>query len=199
MNDSARGFTLIELLVALAIFSVASLLAYRALGSAIHMQERLSIENRKWRDLSLAFSQLEQDIKMAVGRPLRDDRNQVMPALAGGPAPADADGAQLSVSSVGAVWQTGASADVVRHDYRLHDGALEQIAWPVLDRSYRTAPASTVILENVRAFELRFMDEKRQWQLKWPVAGEKTILPAAVEVVIELNDGLKIRRVFSVR
>lgn len=199
MNGGVRGFTLIELLVALAIFSVASLLAYRALGSAIHMQERLSIENRKWRDLSLAFSQLEQDIKMAVGRPLRDDRNQIRPAFAGGPAPTSAGDAQLSVSSVGAVWQTGASADVVRHDYRLRDGMLEQIAWPVLDRSYRTVPVSTVILENVRAFELRFMDEKGEWQLKWPVVGEKTILPAAVEVVIELSDGLKIRRVFSVR
>lgn len=199
MSGRVRGFTLIELLVALTIFSVASLLAYRAMWSAMQLQERLSTENRKWRDLSLAFSQLEQNIKMAVSRPVRDDRNNLMPALAGGPAQAGGDGVQLSVSSLGSVWQTGASADVVRHDYLLKDGALEQFAWPVLDRSYRTAPTSTVILENVRTFELRFMDENRQWQLKWPVTGEKTILPAAVEVVIELNDGLRVMRVFSLR
>lgn len=199
MNDESRGFTLIELLVALAIFSVASLLAYQAMGSAMQMQERLSIENKRWRDLSLAFSQLEQNIKMAVGRPVRDDRNNVLPALAGGPAQAGGGSAQLSVSSLGSVWQTGASADVVRRDYSLNGGALEQIAWPALDRSYRTVPSSTVILENVRTFDLRFMDENRQWQLKWPVTAEKTILPVAVEVVIELNDGLRIRRIFSLQ
>lgn len=198
MNDRRRGFTLIELLVALAIFSVASLLAYRAMGSVMQMQERLSIENKRWRDLSLAFSQLEQNMRMAVGRPVRDDRNNVMPALAGGPAQTGGS-AQLSVSSLGSVWQTGAAADVVRRDYRLNDGALEQIAWPALDRSYRTEPSSTVILENVRVFELRFMDANGQWQIKWPVTAEKTILPAAVEVTIELNDGLRITRIFSLR
>lgn len=198
MNRRSRGFTLIELLVALAIFSVASMLAYKAMGSAMQLQERLSGENKRWRDLSLAFSQLEQDIKMAAGRPVRDDRNNVMPALSGVPAQTDG-GAELGVSSLRQVWQTGAAADVVRHDYRLNEGALEQIAWPVLDRSYRTEPSSTIILENVRAFELRFMDANGQWQIKWPVTAEKSTLPAAVEVTIELNDGLRITRIFSLR
>jgi general secretion pathway protein J len=56
------GFTLIELLVACALMAVLALLSWRGLDSIIQTRERLVIASDELRSLTLAFSQMEEDL-----------------------------------------------------------------------------------------------------------------------------------------
>lgn len=190
-----RGFTLVEVLVALTIFALMSTLAYRGLTSVLETRTHLADDNRRWRDIALTLAQLEQDMSQAVNRPVRDNGGLTQPALLGNPQ-ARADEAQLSVSRMGSAWQSGVAADVQRHAYRLNNGTLEQLVWPVLDQAPLSAPQVHPLLERVARFELRYLDAGGNWQPRWPLPGVATVLPAALEVVLELDGGTTVTRVF---
>lgn len=193
----ARGFTLVEMLVALTIFALMSVLAYRGLDAVLETRAHLADDNRRWRDIALTLAQLEQDLGMAVNRPVRDAGGIELPALVGDSQPVGTEAVQLGVSRMGAAWQPGVPADVQRRGYRLKGGTLEQLAWPVLDRAPHTVPEVHALLDGVRRFELRYLDRSGNWQPRWPLAGVAMPLPAAVEVVIELDRGGSVTRVFA--
>lgn len=191
-----RGFTLVEMLVALTIFALMSVLAYRGLTSVLQTREHLTEDNRRWRDIALTLSQLEQDMSTVVNRPIRDSGDLPLPALVGNPQAFGANDAQLGFSRMGMAWQTGVLADVQRHGYRLNNGTLEQLVWPVLDRAPLTEPVVNALLARVNRFELRYLDGSGNWQSRWPLPGT-TALPTALEVVLELDGGVTVTRVFA--
>jgi general secretion pathway protein J len=191
-----RGFTLVEMLVALTIFALMSVLAYRGLATVMQTREHLTEDNRRWRDIALTLAQLELDMGLAVDRPVRGNGDLPLPALVGNPQTVNADDAQLSFSRMGMAWQTSVLADVQRHGYRLNNGTLEQLVWPVLDRAPLSEPVVNVLLERVNRFELRYLDGSGNWQPRWPLSG-MTALPAALEVVLELDGGTTVTRVFA--
>jgi general secretion pathway protein J len=191
-----RGFTLVEMLVALTIFALMSVRAYRGLNAVLQTREHLTEDNRRWRDIALTLAQLEQDMSRVVNRPVRDSGDLPLPALVGNPQALGANDAQLSFSRMGMAWQTGVLADVQRHGYRLNNGTLEQLVWPVLDRAPLTEPAVHALLERVNRFELRYLDGSGNWQPRWPLPGVAA-LPAALEVVLELDGGVAVTRVFA--
>lgn len=197
MSMRARGFTLVEVLVALAIFALMAVFAYRGLGAVLQTREHLSEDNRRWRDLALMLRQLEQDLDMAVDRPVRDGADLVQAALTGSPEASGEQAALLSVSRMGDAWRQGAAADVQRHGYRLTQGRIEQLVWPVLDQAPHTQPDVQPLLARVRRFELRYLDDAGQWQPRWPLPGGRTSLPAALEAVVELDEGTTVTRVFA--
>jgi general secretion pathway protein J len=143
------------------------------------------------------LAQLEQDMSMAVNRPVRDSGDLPQPALVGNPQAFGANEAQLSFSRMGMAWQTGVLADVQRHGYRLNNGTLEQLVWPVLDQAPRSEPTVHALLERVNRFELRYLDSIGNWQPRWPLPGVAVALPAALEVVVELDGGVTVTRVFA--
>lgn len=191
-----RGFTLVEMLVALTIFALMSVLAYRGMTAVMQTREHLTEDNRRWRDIALTLAQLEQDMDLAVDRPVRDNGDLLLPSLIGNPQISGANDAQLSVSRMGMPWQTGVLADVQRHGYRLNNGTLEQLVWPVLDRAPRSEPIVHPLLERVNRFELRYLDGSGNWQSRWPLPG-RLALPAALEVVLELDNGTIVTRVLA--
>jgi len=191
-----RGFTLVEMLVALTIFALMSVLAYRGLNAALQTRAHLTEDNRRWRDVALTLAQLEQDMGLAVNRPARGSGGLPLPALVGNAQAFGANDAQLSFSRMGMAWQTGVLADVQRHGYRLNNGTLEQLVWPVLDQAPRSEPAVQPLLERVRRFDLRYLDGSGNWQSRWPLPG-MAALPAALEVVLELDGGVAVTRVFA--
>ena len=192
-----RGFTLVEMLVALTIFALMSVLAYRGLTAVLETRAHLTEDNRRWRDIALTLAQLEQDLTMVVDRPVRDSGDLQQPALVGDPSAIGSTAAQLSLSRTGMGWQTGVPADVQRHGYRLNNGTLEQLVWPVLDQAPHSVPEVQPLLERVRRFELRYLDGAGNWQPRWPLPGVAATLPAAVEVVVELDAGGTVTRVFA--
>ena len=192
-----RGFTLVEMLVALTIFALMSVLAYRGLNAVLQTREHLTEDNRRWRDIALTLAQLEQDLNQVVNRPVRDSGDLQLPALVGNPLALGANEAPLNFSRMGLAWQTGVLADVQRHGYRLNNGTIEQLVWPVLDQAPRSEPAVNRLLERVSRFELRYLDGSGNWQPQWPLPGLAATLPAALEVVIELDGGARLTRVFA--
>ncbi len=64
-----RGFTLLELLVAVALLSVLAVLSWRAMDSVLRSRDRIVQSSDELRALSVAFAQLEQDVRgsSAVG------------------------------------------------------------------------------------------------------------------------------------
>jgi general secretion pathway protein J len=184
------------MLVALTIFALMSVLAYRGLTAVMQTREHLTEDNRRWRDIALTLAQLEQDMELAVDRPVRGNGDLLLPALLGNPQTVNANDAQLSLSRMGMAWQNGVLADVQRHGYRLNNGTLEQLVWPVLDQAPLSEPEVHPLLERVNRFKLRYLDGAGNWQPRWPLPGMKA-LPAALEVVLELDNGVVVTRVFA--
>lgn len=59
---TSGGFTLIELLVACALMAVLALLSWRGLDSILQTRERLIVASDELRSLTLAFSQMDEDL-----------------------------------------------------------------------------------------------------------------------------------------
>jgi general secretion pathway protein J len=210
-----RGFTLLELLVAIAILAVVGALGYRGLNSVLEAEARLQSESRRWSDIALLFSQLSEDLTMAVGRTARDAAGLTGPALAltGGAAPAvDAGSAMAS----GGTTVAGADAQLVvtrlgigegaagqsaprRVGYRLRDGALEYLVWPDLDAAPGTAPAAYELLGGVADLKWQALDLDGRWGSVWPASGSADTLPRAVSVRVTLADGSEITRILPLR
>jgi len=209
------GFTLIELLVAVAIFGVLSVTAYAGLNRMLDERAHLESERAYWRDVSLAFVRLSDDLSHARARPVRDNAGDPLPALRGQPTDTRALGEPALELTRGGEPTYGESRrpDLRRVGWRLREGRLERLTWPVLDRGPVTAPIESTVLTGVEGFELRFISLGGSGSTVWPaltqpagtqpagtqpVESASTALPRAVEVDLTLAGRPRITRFFLV-
>ncbi|MGH8720277.1 MAG: type II secretion system minor pseudopilin GspJ [Burkholderiales bacterium] len=192
----ARGFTLLELLVALAIFALLSAIAYGGLNAVLDSREQLTLANQKWRDVTLVFKRIEQDIANAVARPIRSSDDLPAPAFLGQQNRRNEDEPQVALTRTGFGGHSGNLSALQRIGYRLKKQNLEQLLWPVLDQAPRTAPQVLELASDISAFELRYLDTKGTWQPNWPVVGRQDTMPAAVEVILVLSSQERVRLIF---
>jgi general secretion pathway protein J len=205
----ARGFTLLELLVAMAVLAVVGALGYRGLNSILEAEARLQTESRRWTDVSLLFSQLSEDLTMAVGRATRDDMDRTSPALllsgstsapaASGNAPVASGNAQMVVTRLGIGEGAAMQSAPRRVGYRLRDGALEYLVWPDLDAAPGTTPAAYELLGDVADLQWQALDTDGRWFTDWPAGRPATTLPRAVSVRIVLAGGEEITRILPLQ
>lgn len=199
--ERVGGFTLLEVLVAIGIFALFSTMAYGSLVQLLESRERVEAERLFWRELSLTFGRMQDDFAFARNRPVRDTD--------GGPEPRKAflgkptDPRALAEPSIeltrGGVSSIGHLPDLQRVGYRLTEGVLYRIYWPVLDRAPTTQPIAVSILENVEDFKVRFYD--KTWTDDWPPLGQTSFppLPRAVEVTVTHRTRGAYTRTFLVR
>lgn len=198
------GFTLIELLVAIAIFGVMSAVSYRALTAVLETRERLDIEQRKWRAISIAFARIEQDLGALRVRPARDNGGIAQPPLAGLQVMRNLNEGQLMFSRAGFTDEKGIPGAPTRVGYRVREGVLEQLTWAALDQAPRSEPLVTALLAGVDDLRIRYMENPNQWHDRWPAGRATTaqlddrlaILPKAIEIELVLRSGERLRRVF---
>jgi general secretion pathway protein J len=198
----ARGFTLLELLVAMAVLALVGALGYRGLNSILDAEARLQVESRRWTDVSLLFSQLSEDLTMAVGRTTRDDMDRTSPALllsGSTSAPAVSGNAQLVVTRLGIGEGAAVQSAPRRVGYRLRDGALEYLVWPDLDAAPGATPAAYELLGDVADLTWQALDVDGRWFTDWPAGRPATSLPRAVSVRIVLAGGEEITRILPLR
>lgn len=211
-----RGFTLLELLVAIAVLAVVGALGYRGLNSVLDADARLQAESRRWSDVALLFSQMSEDLTMAVGRTTRDAAGRTSPALVltastgsaaayagtsmdGTGAAAAGGDAELRVTRLGIGEGAAAQSAPRRVGYRLRGGALEYLVWPDLDAAPETSPAAYELLTGVAELKWQALDADGRWDSIWPANRPANALPRAVSVRVVLADGGEITRTLPLR
>lgn len=195
----ARGFTLIELLVAVAIFGLLAVLGYGGLSRLLEHQNKLESEHAFWRELSVAFLRLGDDLVHTRARPVRDASGFPLSAFRGQPTDTRALAEPSIEFTRGGVAEFGAArrADLRRVAYRLRDGALERLTWPALDRAPVSPPQEMQLLRDVEIFEVRFYSRGGARLERWP-ADNSDELPRAVEISLEIAGRGKFTRLFLV-
>lgn len=198
----ARGFTLIELLAAIAVLAVLGAMAFRGLGSILEAESRVQEETRRWGDVSLAFSQMNEDVLMAVGRTVQDAAGRLAPALRVGAAAlerAEGDDAPLVLTRLGSGEGAAAQSAPRRVGYRVRDGVLEYLAWPALDAAPAAAPQAYTLLEGVQGLTVEALDEQGRWHPVWPAGRTVDALPRALKISLALAGGEEVTRMLALK
>ena len=203
MTSRNRGFTLIEVLIAVTIFAVMSAFAYRALSSILDARERVAQENQKWRGVSTFFARLEADLTNAAARSIRNSNNLPEAAFVGNLTFNKETEGQLMFTRMGLPGSSGTLAAPQRLGYRIKQGTIEELVWPVLDQGQRTVPAVYPLLSGINSFTLRYLSSTNTWQTRWPPQTTSPAsvrdIPKAVEVALTLDSGETITRLLLLK
>ncbi len=195
-----NGFTLIEMLIAIAIFAIMSAFAYRALSSILTARDRVTEENQKWRSVSSAFARIEADFTNIAGRTIRTSSNLTAAAVVGNLTYNNDNEGQIMFTRMGLPGANGSLAAPQRLGYRLKNGTLEELVWPVLDQAPRTVPAVYPLLTGVSSFTLAYYDGNRNAATSWPPANSPLqTIPVAVKVELTLDSGESMSRLLLLK
>lgn len=194
------GFTLIEILVALAVFAIASLIAYRGLDAVASTKGVLDREIRFWRELGMVFDRLDADLLQIAPHPLPDGPNTLAPPLRGASAGGNGDG--------------GFYIELARHDgerspvrvlYRCERGELTLRLAPVNILAVReesgaaSAPGTIPtqrLLRDIEHCDAAFLNAANAWLNSWP--GEQNLLkPRAVRIRLTLRGLGQFERIYA--
>lgn len=186
---SGRGFTLLEMIVAIAIFGVIAAISYSALNNFLDARAHINAENDRLRALQSAFVLLEQDLRYAVNRPVRDNFGDPEPAFTGTTGAGLAEGERLRLTTLRPAPAADDAQRAARVAWRLVDGELSRMTWPVLDRDLDSRGRERRVLTNVDELGFRFLSYEGGGVLtassEWTRDGA---LPAGVEVTVLVDD-----------
>lgn len=195
-----RGFTLLELLVAVALLSVLAVLSWRGMDSVLRSRDRIVQASDELRALSVAFAQMEQDVRGTWTVRLLGLRE---------PAIAFAVRGEAARPEMLLVRETAANQPLrlQRVRYRLNGDRLERGFAPWV--AAQDDPARPLVwqplLGDVERIELRAWIASRGWMPAATLAGaDSAVRPAAASRVegVELTivrRGERIVRVLAAR
>lgn len=187
---TVKGFTLIEILISILILALISVMAFRGLNSVLETRKHVAQESRKWRDISLFFSRLDQDLSNLAHRPVIDAQGILQPEFSGKEKFSEPYDANLLFTRFG--YGEGNSE---RIGYRLKEGKLQELIWAHPDQAPGGKPEIYTLLDHVRDFRLRYLAVNNAWVPYWPLPGQAR--PKGVEASLTLRSGEKIVRIFS--
>jgi general secretion pathway protein J len=187
----AAGFTLIEVMIALMIFGMIAAAGVAILAFSVRAQGASGAALDDIGAINRLSSILTADLAQAVDRPTRDQNGTQLPAFTGG------SGQPVMLRLVRGGWSNldaAPRAGEQKVEYRLTDGALQRVAYPMLDGAQSLPPA--VLLNDVRQVALRYRTDGA-WSDRWQ--GPPTNpLPQLVEMRLVRTDGREFRQLFLV-
>lgn len=194
MTDNRQsGFTLLELLIAISIFAIVSVMAYGGLRSIINTSQHTQMVSQRFASVQKLFLLMSQDLLLAVNRPVRDEFGDAVPAF-------DARLSErrnlLSITRSGMSALQSPHQVIQRVSYRLEDGRLHRLVWPVLDRVQSSEPRSVMLLSGVKSAEFAFLGDV-DWLDYWPVAtlASTDVMPRAVSIQLNIKGVGEIQRI----
>jgi general secretion pathway protein J len=187
------GFSLLELLVALAIFALASLIAYSGLNAVTSAKRALDQEIRFWRELGQVFDRMDMDFVQIVPHVLRSDDGQLHPPLRG----SRVDDAGFFIELA----RFDGERTPVQAVYRCDHGVLRLSLEPINGRR-RVPTAATAeepipdLLQNVESCQADYLDTDNTWGSAWP--GDQTApKPRAIRIGLTLAGRGKFERIYN--
>ena len=187
-----RGFTLLEILVALAVFAIASAIAYSGLNAVASTKSSLDREIRFWRELGQVFDRMEIDFTQTLPHLLRADDGELLPPLRARSAEAGGFFIELARSD--------GERSPVHVVYRCEGGVLSLRVGPVnasLNNSgaLATALPAYPLLENVDDCAAAYLDANNAWRQLWP-EDQAQLRPRAIRIRLTLAGRGQFERVY---
>lgn len=186
------GFTLVEMLVAVALFALASALAFGGLGALTRARSQLDAENERLGRLQFAIGLIERDVRGVAARAVRDGYGAPQAPLVG-----TRDRLELSRHGLSNALALP-RATIERVGYRLDGDTLRRQRYAVLDRTAAARPAEDELLDRVQALEITYLAEDGRELAQWPPPrAQSDAPPRAVAIVLTLPDYGELRRVLE--
>lgn len=199
-KQTSSGFTLLELVVAMAVFAIMAAIAYSGLNNVLIARQLTETHSEQLHQLQLAMSWFARDIEQIVNRGVRSEYGEMLPPVVGN----DFEGYLLELTRGG--WRNPANqprSHLQRVAYAVRDEQLVRAYWRVLDRAEDSKPFENILLDGVKAVEIRYLGADDEWRTSWPelattgnVAPE--VLPRAIEVNVDTKQFGKITRLMRV-
>lgn len=203
-----RGFTLIEMMVAIAILAVVSILSWKGLDSITRARDAVSAEIGTQRGMQALFGQLEADLRDAVREPAITSTLSGVVFGAGElivlrQAPSPETGAlryavvryrvrEQQVVRASRTVRTPQELDAILHDPDGWSGASEQV---LVD----AATSMSWRIWSPQGWRTPGGDEATRLATALPLADNKAVPIAAVELQLERTDGERFTRAVLVR
>ena len=201
-QQKQNGFTLLELLVALSIFAVMSVMIFGGLTEVLEVRALTSKYTKRLTELQLAFMHISRDTRQIINRGVRGQFGNKLAALESNQI------GQYKIELTKAGYSNPGKRNrstLQRVAYGIDDNKLYRYRWLVLDRAADSVPTRVLLLEDVSAFNLRFLEsaannatgQQNSWISNWPPGEAKTGFPKLVEVTFELEDWGRFTRIFE--
>jgi general secretion pathway protein J len=175
-----------------AIFALASALAYGGLDALVRARGQLQQQSEQLQALQFAVGLIERDLRAAVNRPVRDAYgSSSLPAL-------QASAGRIELSRIGhANALAQPRAEIERVAYQLDGQTLQRLRFAVLDRAPSTLPEVQPLLEAVERLEFRLLDHDGREHGSWPSGRDGRPLPRAVELRLVVAGVGELRRLLE--
>ena len=179
-----KGFTLLEILVAITIFSIMSIVALTGMKAIMDSQEVTDNVVNRIKLLQKTFFYLEQDLRFALERGIRDEFGTAQPAIL-----ASNTGSQgLILTRKGVNNPQGLQrSSLIRVRYWLEEDTLMRSRYRVLDRAGEGNSNDRSLISQLEELEFRFLQQNNEWTDNWPpinpVANQK-VMPRAIEIIL---------------
>jgi general secretion pathway protein J len=161
-NIRTSGFTLLEMVVAVAIFAIMAAIAYTGLNHTIKIGSQVSESNQRLSELQFALSYFSRDWLQVSSRKVRnqygDEESNIVIE-------------ENSISFTHGGWTNLLQikrSNLQRVQYLLVDSNLIRRHWLSLDRGIGEEPYDSILLHNVNALEVYFVDALEKSIEIWP-------------------------------
>ncbi|MDH3694779.1 MAG: type II secretion system minor pseudopilin GspJ, partial [Gammaproteobacteria bacterium] len=131
---SNRGFTILEMAIAIGIFAIIAVISYGALIQFLDTRDKLSERHSDLRELQFLFSLMEQDFRFMTDRSVRDEYGETELAVIAAPSNDLEEGELIRFTTALPDPNSQDWYQLQRVSWRLINGEIYRVSWPVLDR-----------------------------------------------------------------
>lgn len=188
-----RAFTLFEMLIAVAIFALMGVVAFSSLGQMTRGGQGVAEANKRLSDIQFAVVYFMRDWTQVSPRKIRnqygDEESNVVIE----------DGIITFTRGGWSNLLGQKRSNLQRVQYLVADNRLLRRHWRSLDQGIGEEPLTVVLLDNVEAMEVAFLDALAKPVRVWPTEGElENGDPIALVLQLDLPGIGEIRRILEV-